>query len=86
MSICSTNRPLLGSSFRGGLAQQSVTKYIAINLAAPKAGAKHEYLFNEPASGVTKFITIIAMNLVTFCYAAQVRLRCSTNLPLVPVC
>jgi hypothetical protein len=51
---------------------------IIINLVTPKAGAKRELLFNKLASeavllnksldsalGVMKFITIIAMNLVT---------------------
>ncbi len=51
-----------------------------MNLVTPKAGAKHEVLFNETASGllkkssclaatlgVTKFITNIAYNLVTLC-------------------
>jgi hypothetical protein len=35
------------------VAQQSVTKIIIVtimNLVAPKAGARHELLFNEPAS------------------------------------
>jgi len=34
------------------------------------------------ALGVTKFLTVIAMNLVAICFAAQARLRCSTNPPL----
>ncbi len=36
------------------VAQQSVTQNVAIiviNLVTPKARAKHEHLFNEPASG-----------------------------------
>ena len=36
------------------VAQQSVTKIISVtivNLVTPKAGAKHELLLNEPASG-----------------------------------
>ncbi len=39
------------------VAQQSVTKIITlihINLVTPKARAKHELLFNEPASDVSK--------------------------------
>ncbi len=35
------------------VAQQSVTKIITlavVNLVTPKAGAKHELLFNEPAT------------------------------------
>jgi hypothetical protein len=35
-------------------AQKSVTKIISpafVNLVTPKAGAKHEHLFNKPASG-----------------------------------
>ncbi len=28
-----------------------------MNLVTPKAGAKHEFLFNEPATGVVKFKT-----------------------------
>ncbi len=35
------------------MAQQSVTKIISVtimNLVAPKAGAEHELLFNEPTS------------------------------------
>ncbi len=55
-----------------------------VNLVTPKAAAKHELLFNKlvsevgllnksshfaPTLGVTKFITIIAMNLVTLCFA-----------------
>ncbi len=54
------------------------------NLVTPKAGAKRELLYNKLASevgllnksshlaptlGVAKFITIIAMNLVTLCFA-----------------
>ncbi len=56
---------------------------VAMNLDTPRAAAKHELLLNEPASevgllnksfclaaalGVTKFITINAMNLVTLSY------------------
>jgi hypothetical protein len=33
--------------------------------------------------GVTKFITIVAMYQVTLCRASYVRLRCSTNPPLM---
>jgi hypothetical protein len=55
-----------------------------MNLIAPKVGAKHGLLFNEPTSetglsnksscltqalGVAKFITIIAMFLVTLDWA-----------------
>jgi len=41
------------------VAQQSVTKIIAspfINLTIPKTGAKHEILFNKPASVILYFI------------------------------
>jgi len=51
-----------------------------INLATPKAAAKLELLTESgllnknscltAALGVTKFITVIAMNLVTLCCAA----------------
>ncbi len=44
------------SSWGGFFAQQSVTKitFVTImNLVTPKAGAKHELLFNKPASGLT---------------------------------
>jgi hypothetical protein len=40
--------------YQSVIAQQSVTKIISVtimNLVKPKAGAKHELLFNEPASG-----------------------------------
>jgi hypothetical protein len=55
-----------------------------MNLVIPKAGAKCEFLFNKlaleagllnksyrlaSALGVTKFMTAIAMNLVTLCWA-----------------
>ncbi len=33
-----------------------------MNLVTPKVEAQHELLFNEPALGVTKFKTIIAMD------------------------
>jgi len=78
-----------------------VTRFIAnnvMNLVTPKATAKHELLFNKSdlgllnknsrlaaALGVTKFTTVIAMNLVTLCCATKVRLR-STNPPLVTLC
>jgi hypothetical protein len=54
------------------------------NFVTPKAAAKHDLLFNKSASesglliksyriaaalGVTKFMTVIAMNLVTLCCA-----------------
>ncbi len=67
-----------------------------MNLVTPKAGAKHELLFNKPASeagllnkssclaralGETKFIDMRDMILVTLCCAVKVRLRCSTNRP-----
>ncbi len=55
MSFCSTNRPLFVEHPSWNyVAQQSVTKIISmtiLNLATPKAAAKHEFLFNEPASG-----------------------------------
>ncbi len=68
-------------------AQQSVTKIISLaplNLITPKAGAKHEHLFNQLASeagllnkclclalalGVTKLIAIVTVNSVTLCCA-----------------
>ncbi len=64
-----------------------MTRFItnaALDLVTPKAGAKHELLFNETASevgllnkssglaralGVTKFINMRDMNLVTLCCA-----------------
>jgi hypothetical protein len=56
-----------------------------MNLVTPKAGGKHETLFDKPATevgslnkssclaaalGVTKFISVIVMNLATLCGAA----------------
>ncbi len=70
------------------MAQQSVNIIIPlvfVNLATPKAGAKHELLFNKlkpeagllnkksclaAALGATEFITVIVMILVTLCCAA----------------
>jgi len=42
-----------------------------MNLVTPKAGAKNELLFNELASALDEaiFITNIAVNLVSLCYA-----------------
>ena len=55
---------------------------IVMNLVTPKAGAKHERLFNKPASvcwiisscptqalGVTKFTNVGDMILITLCCA-----------------
>jgi hypothetical protein len=36
-----------------------------MNLVTPKAGAKHELLFNKPAISVTKIISLTIMNFVT---------------------
>jgi hypothetical protein len=70
-----------------------------MNLETPKAGAKHELLFNEPSSeagllnksscsaaalGVTKFIDVKDMILVTLYCATNVGLKCSKNPPLLP--
>jgi hypothetical protein len=56
-----------------------------MNLVTPKAGAKHELLFNKPATevgslnkssclaadlGVTKLLSVIAMNVASLCGAA----------------
>jgi hypothetical protein len=38
------------------------------------------------ASDMTKYAVSIVVNLVTLCFIAKVRLRCSTNLALRPVC
>jgi hypothetical protein len=69
---------------------QSVTRRIALidmNLVTPKAGAKHELLFNKPVSwagllhkssclaaalGVHKLRTVVAKNLATFCCTAYI--------------
>jgi hypothetical protein len=66
--------------------QQSVTKLIPVTmvtLVTPKAGAKHELLFNKPTSGllnkssklgatlgVIKLMAIIITHSVTLCCAA----------------
>jgi hypothetical protein len=54
MSFCSTNCGGLVENLSGTLvAQQSATKTISltfVNLVTPKARAKHEVLFNKPAS------------------------------------
>jgi hypothetical protein len=70
---------------------------IALNYVTPKAAAKHDVLCNELSSdlgllnkcsclaalfGVTTFVTVLALNLVTLCCPALVRLRYSTNWPL----
>jgi hypothetical protein len=67
-----------------GLVQTEIIPVTGINLVAPKAGAKHELLFNKLASeagllnksshlaaalGVTKLIKIISMFWVTLCCA-----------------
>ncbi len=67
------------------MAQQSKTKILSLavmNLVTSKAGAKHELLFNKPASegelltkslclaaalGVTKFMKLTTINLVKLC-------------------
>ncbi len=57
----------------------------AINSFTSKAAAKHDLLFNKPkaeALGMTKFITVMAMNSVTLCCAAT-GLRCSTDVGLL---
>jgi hypothetical protein len=55
MSFCSTNQPMFVEHPNWTyVAQESVTQIISLtilNLATPKAGAKHELLYNEPASG-----------------------------------
>jgi hypothetical protein len=43
---------------------------IAINFVTPKAAAKHELLFNEPALDVVEFVVFISVNLVTLSCAA----------------
>jgi hypothetical protein len=40
-----------------------------MNLVTPKAGAKHELLFNKPASSVTKFTSVSDIILITLCCA-----------------
>jgi hypothetical protein len=61
-----------------------ITTMAVMNSVTPKAAAKHDLLFKESASesgllnkssclaaalGVTKFMTVIALNLVTLCCA-----------------
>jgi uncharacterized membrane protein len=68
-----------------------------VDSVTPKAAAKHDLLFNNQTFvsgllnkgsclarvfGLTKFIKIRDMILVTLCCAAYVGLRCSTNPPL----
>jgi hypothetical protein len=73
-----------------------------INLVTLKAAAKRELLFNPTplpeaglsnksshlaaALGVTKFLVLLAMNLVTLCCATSVSLGCLTNHTLRPIC
>ncbi len=44
------------------VAQHSVTKIITlaiVNLVTPKVGAKHELLFNKPASGEVRSLSVV---------------------------
>jgi hypothetical protein len=63
-----------------------VTKIIPLiitNFVTPKVGAKHELLFNEPASGVmnkldlslTRFITIIVTNFIHLCLNLKTKIK-----------
>jgi hypothetical protein len=52
----------------------------------PEAGLLNKSSCLAPALGVTKFIIVGDMILVTLCCATYVALRCSTNPPLRPVC
>jgi hypothetical protein len=68
-----------------------------MNYVTPKAATKHDVLYNKLSSdvgllnkssclaallGVTTFVTVLGMTLVTLCCPALVRLRYSTNWPL----
>jgi hypothetical protein len=52
----------------------------------PEAGLLNKSSCLAPALGVTKFIIVGDMILVTLCCATYVILRSSTNPPLRPVC
>ncbi len=50
-----------------------------------EAGLLNKSSCLAPALGVTKFIIVINMILVTLCCATKVRLSCSTNPPKAPI-
>jgi len=50
----------------------------------PEAGWLNKSSRLAAALGVTKFMTVIAMNLVTLCCATSAGIKCSMNPPLAP--
>ncbi len=76
----------LGSCLRHTFAPATLNLPQSSTIQRPKAGLLNKRTSLAPALGVTKFIIILDMILVTLCCVPEVWLRCPTSPPLRPVC